>query len=544
MVVAGEDEGRRSLPPPSTSSSPREAAVDREPPNPRPLPPRVMLAAVMVLGLSAMVAWWGANFAKAISRSHGGGLRRVSFMEAQAPDGANLLIEATNRYGSHIVQESYYPWLDGNKLVEPYIETALAVLDPEEGVLFEWKIYLMDDDDTSELVGEYEGATINVTFTEIGKYTLVVTVRDADNKTILATQKELVYCRYVRRELRTLYEDDRQAFFDAAFILWNTTTEEGQLIYGDNYFGIKSFMSYHLSQAGARECDKMHDGLGFMTQHAALTVKFEKSLQAVNPAVALPYWDFTIESELIKNEYDNDFTGQWFEMDVFDDDMFGRVDPVTHTVSTGRWADVEIMTDREGVHNAYGLMRAPWNQNKDKGMTRVATFCGEDYNNDLLVFPDCELHYDAITQYNTFDTFAWMLPYAPHGPVHVVTGGVYNCDAAYAELDTMGIPGFRSSMSHSSFLTIKALWRAYLLECPPDCNEDTPQEECLCSCPGLDDAIEQGDLSAYIEAAIDPPNLDAVNQLSFDKQVTLISALCNAGVLEGDQLEAASPFGT
>ena len=39
--------------------------------------------------------------------------------------------------------------------------------------------------------------------------------------------------------------------------------------------------------------DRMHDGMGFMTQHFALTNQYEMALQAVNPTVALPYWDYT-----------------------------------------------------------------------------------------------------------------------------------------------------------------------------------------------------------------------------------------------------------
>ena len=36
-----------------------------------------------------------------------------------------------------------------------------------------------------------------------------------------------------------------------------------------------------------------------MAHHLALTVAFEASVRAVNPAVTIPYWDFTIEGETI-----------------------------------------------------------------------------------------------------------------------------------------------------------------------------------------------------------------------------------------------------
>lgn len=48
----------------------------------------------------------------------------------------------------------------------------------------------------------------------------------------------------------------------------------------------------------------------------ALTVKFERSLQAVAPAIALPYWDFTIDAEDIFAHKDGNFTQYWFETEV------------------------------------------------------------------------------------------------------------------------------------------------------------------------------------------------------------------------------------
>ena len=42
----------------------------------------------------------------------------------------------------------------------------------------------------------------------------------------------------------------------------------------------------------------MHDGYGFVTQHSALSKWFEVVMQAVNPVVTLPYWDYTIEGEV------------------------------------------------------------------------------------------------------------------------------------------------------------------------------------------------------------------------------------------------------
>ena len=45
--------------------------------------------------------------------------------------------------------------------------------------------------------------------------------------------------------------------------------------------------------------DAFHDGSGFLTHHLALTNGVEAAMRAVDPAVTMPYWDFTIEGEAI-----------------------------------------------------------------------------------------------------------------------------------------------------------------------------------------------------------------------------------------------------
>lgn len=71
---------------------------------------------------------------------------------------------------------------------------------------------------------------------------------------------------------------------------------------------------------GTKDCDHWHQGAGFVTSHMSLTLMFEKSLQAVNPAVAVPYWDFTLESTFFGA---SDFRTSG----VFADDWFGAASP-------------------------------------------------------------------------------------------------------------------------------------------------------------------------------------------------------------------------
>ena len=71
---------------------------------------------------------------------------------------------------------------------------------------------------------------------------------------------------------------------------------------------------------GARDCDHWHAGAGFVTSHIAITLMYEQALQSINPSIAMPYWDVTIEGTF----YDwSDFRTS----SVFSDDWFGAGAP-------------------------------------------------------------------------------------------------------------------------------------------------------------------------------------------------------------------------
>ena len=51
------------------------------------------------------------------------------------------------------------------------------------------------------------------------------------------------------------------------------------MLYGPLFQDSAYFASMHLNYAGDRDCDHMHDGMGFITQHLGLTAEFELALQ-------------------------------------------------------------------------------------------------------------------------------------------------------------------------------------------------------------------------------------------------------------------------
>ena len=91
--------------------------------------------------------------------------------------------------------------------------------------------------------------------------------------------------------------------------------------------------------------------------HFVYQLMFERALQAVNPSVTLPYWDFTLESTL----YNPDTFRQ---SRVFSEDWFGDAAPdnALHSVEKGRFAQVPVMkhaTNFSALVSPHGLLRSP-----------------------------------------------------------------------------------------------------------------------------------------------------------------------------------------
>ncbi len=83
-----------------------------------------------------------------------------------------------------------------------------------------------------------------------------------------------------------------------------------------------------------------------MTTHFTFQFMYEQSLQSINPSIALPYWDFTIESTMFEPATFRDSV-------IFADDWFGdgKADNALHTVTRGRFAYLPVM------QNAYNYSR-------------------------------------------------------------------------------------------------------------------------------------------------------------------------------------------
>ena len=92
-------------------------------------------------------------------------------------------------------------------------------------------------------------------------------------------------------------EEERERTLDAMHAVYKYSTAEGQSKFGSIKFkDIAYFVSKHLKGSASIECDSWHDGAGYLNHHVAFTLEFEQAIQAADPAVSLPYWDFTLDA--------------------------------------------------------------------------------------------------------------------------------------------------------------------------------------------------------------------------------------------------------
>eukprot|EP00611_Tribonema_gayanum_P026172 TRINITY_DN614_c0_g1_i2.p1 TRINITY_DN614_c0_g1~~TRINITY_DN614_c0_g1_i2.p1 ORF type:complete len:636 (-),score=156.71 TRINITY_DN614_c0_g1_i2:706-2613(-) len=424
---------------------------------------------------------------------------------ALATDLKQLTVEMSNVYtqdggGSPSV---YYPW---DYIAEPYKVTTFELVDED----------LPDSSDSLDyrwiLEGHLQGVgkSTQAVFTTIGNYTMTVEAFwpgvDADLATLLSTNITVVV-KYVRREIRQLIDQDREAFFNAVSVLQRVPTRVGQRLYGSDYYSKDYLVRMHLYFGGTADCDHWHQGPGFVTSHMAYTLMFEKALQAVNPSVSVPYWDFTLESTFYE-------PATWRDSPVFSGDWFGEASPDNdlHTPNKGRFAYVPTMNNAREfskVYNSYGLLRAPWNADPTPFMTRSKKVYGLDNN----MKPSGCLEYAKVIRMGNWMDLARQLNSAAHGHIHETVGGSWN----HAFGSKVNASDTIYSFAHQIQALSKDVWRAGYLLCADGCDPSLPASTCECECS--EDSMQgQDPYDVLLNSGV------LATALYFDTNGTLISS--------------------
>jgi hypothetical protein len=497
-------------------------------------------------------------------------------------------IIASNEYGES-VSGSEYPWLSGRLVVEPHKQTTLEIITTEDAhssFTYQWRI--IDSSNGNEF--NAQGIKLVTSFGKIGKHVISVNVMTKKG-VFLNTFNVDVSCLYVKRELRTLTVEDRENFLNAMYEMWKLGTMKGREKYGEEFTGIDRFVYIHTREAtGDINCDKWHEGTGFLTHHLALTTSFDLSLRAIDKRVSIPYWDFTIEGEKL---YKAGLGPKSLSTitPILTDTYFGEVDQLDH-VKTSRWARTKAIKSLEGrsIHTSYGFVRAPWNNVPDQEMVRhVSDVCGLEPVNKPV--PACASHYNVLAGESLPDILL-SIAGAGHGPLHVNFGGVGGeCTGAMNQFYTKHAKLLSEKVSLASVkdkilaetgedkgwistdeFTLEAMVQKYVhleyfhvyrslyrsqtcaldgmaggLQCPESCGLDTPQSECTCTCKGIDtdgtvtDAFDWKNFEPCLYGSGTSKTL-LQTTLSESVRKELVTTMCTSGVKEGEMLESASPL--
>jgi hypothetical protein len=205
------------------------------------------------------------------------------------------------------------------------------------------------------------------------------------------------------------------------------------------------------------------------------------AVQAVDPSVTIPYWDFTIESALNVTIFDSImFTSETFGSLVEPTNAtWGwtyRDDPLlTAAIPDGRWAGLQVDMDMYiDLYSNYAYMRSPWNANPSPFISRFSTY--------ITPLPECSSFYELIS-YDTLTDFLKNAPNGVHSTTHGSIGSVYGCDM----LDELREAGIISDEATQIALCqkwgfyMKELYRANMISARGDCSyEDTnPQDHII-----------------------------------------------------------------
>ena len=314
-----------------------------------------------------------------------------------------LFAEVTNEYSGMGTKMLPYPFLKDAVLMEPYRESTVTLKGFTPGCNLEYTLTGVTDDSIilSQQIKKSEDGVFTVKPTKTGQYVLHAeqTCDDDVDGQQKKQMTQTVWVKYVRRELMTLTDEDREEFLDAFRTLWDVTTKDGMTKFGKLYKSVAYLSTVH-NDAGANSvCDEFHAGTGFLNNHMFLGMYLEQSLRLINPKVSMHYMDYS--KYFSARDFDNHLFnpmdgGNWTE--IMSDKWFGHNDPESGVIVDSRWAytktpylTTEFLTQemiqekatffpaeerawllKTGPHimSPYGLLRAPWNYNPSPYLTR------------------------------------------------------------------------------------------------------------------------------------------------------------------------------
>ena len=293
---------------------------------------------------------------------------------------------------------------DYNAVIEPGVHMSFYADDSLTDSYDSLYVKICDPSDTCHTIDTAEDADEMFSYdcAPFDEFTVQITAKSTTKDDVVITGVAL--CMYVRREIQSLSEDDLEATMDAMYTLWSMSEEEGKEKYGANFHSSTYIAYAHHFNAAQQNADHIHEGLGFLPQHIKLTNIVELAVQAVDPSVSMPYWDFTMEAKSDDSPFDSFmFTEKTFGTLARPEDAVWGFSYTSNNVTDcaildGRWAYTKAEKGGDGgLFNNYGYLRGPWSGNPSPYISRFAT--------GNTVFPTCKATYGFLEDYTTTKDF-------------------------------------------------------------------------------------------------------------------------------------------
>jgi len=417
--------------------------------------------------------------------------------KSSEPSGSSSTSSSSPKYA--ISLRNAYPAIDANyawpNIVEPSVDTALSIgLTRDHEELCVWSIEYAGAPGAVQRDG---CADFSFQFTDCPRlYSIRVTVGEDQVATT-------AMCKYVRREIRTLTDEDRTRYFAALEVVHRTDLSSGKAVYGNEFRNYEYFTTKHLNANQINDCfpfvGPFHGSNAFLTSHAAFTLELEQSLQSIDPSLTQPYWDFSFDADFYGAEW-------WKQSDIVGYDFFGPLESggPSHTINASRWFNfipvaTTLSSSKTEVYNAFGKLTNQFNADGSDFVNRGgSSICGAR-TAEFAPLPS-RLAVDACQALVPQGVTAWRqcLETSVHAYVHAQVGGAWECPVdigSWADGVSTSNAGGGSTApdalaaERASFLALNAVnvWKvalsAGLLACPAEeCPAEATFLECRCQC--------------------------------------------------------------
>jgi hypothetical protein len=240
--------------------------------------------------------------------------------------------------------------------------------------------------------------------------------------------REKTHVKHVRRELRRLTQKDRDEYFNTMQKMFLRTQKEGEEIWGKDFTSHGTLSALHNSQDYT-----YHGNLFFLTSHPAMQMRLERSLRAIYPAVATPYWDFLTDAGLGENWWTAPvYSTSWFGPAMTSKDINHR--PLGKFFLQKRTYDPDGKNYPVAWHNAYGYLSDIESTTNNEYLTRSGTVCNFQLTQG---FANCAHVSMCFEKFLANDRSLWdfdscMERYV-HANLHDMHAGMWDCAVDWQE---------------------------------------------------------------------------------------------------------------